>query len=166
MTPVVAIVGRPNVGKSTLFNRMVGERVALVDDRPGVTRDRHYGEAVWNGRNIVLIDTGGFEPDPNSLEEGDLFHTVRTQAEVSVSEADVGVFVVDRQSGLTPADRMTAEILRKSVGKQDLSRLVLCVNKCDGPRHDEEAVEFWEMGFDARTASPSTPRNIRSLGGH
>lgn len=149
MTPVVAIVGRPNVGKSTLFNRMVGERVALVDDRPGVTRDRHYGEAVWNGRNIVLIDTGGFEPDPNSLEEGDLFHTVRTQAEVAVSEADVVVFVVDQQAGLTPADRMTAEILRKSVGKQDLSRLVLCVNKCDGPRHDEEAVEFWEMGFDA-----------------
>ena len=96
MTPVVAIVGRPNVGKSTLFNRMVGERVALVDDRPGVTRDRHYGEAVWQGRNIVVIDTGGFEPDPNSLEEGDLFHTVRTQAEVAVEEADVVLFVVDR----------------------------------------------------------------------
>jgi GTP-binding protein len=147
MIPVVAIVGRPNVGKSTLFNRLVGQRMALVDDRPGVTRDRLYGEAEWGGRKIALVDTGGFEPDPNSLEEGDLFHTVRTQAEVAVSEADVVLFVVDRQAGLTPADRMTAAILRRALGSEGASRLVLCVNKCDGPKHDDDAAEFWELGM-------------------
>jgi GTP-binding protein len=148
MTPVVAIVGRPNVGKSTLFNRLVGQRVALVDDRPGVTRDRHYGEAFFRERHVVLIDTGGFEPDPKSLEEGDLFHMVRTQAEVAVAEADLVLFVVDRQAGLTPADKMTAEILRRSLGEDRDSRLILCVNKCDGPMHDDDAVEFWELGLE------------------
>ena len=148
MMPVVAIVGRPNVGKSTLFNRLTGARTALVDDRPGVTRDRLYGEAIWRDRQIALIDTGGFEPDPKLLEDGDLFHTVRSQAEVAVSEADIVLFVVDRKAGLTPADRLTAEILRRAMGGDKASRLILCVNKCDGLKHDEESVEFWELGLD------------------
>jgi GTP-binding protein len=122
--------------------------VALVDDRPGVTRDRHYGEAEWGKRRVILIDTGGFEPDPSALEDGDLFHTVRTQAEIAVSEADLVVFVVDRKAGITPADRMTAEVLRKALGGKKLDRVILCVNKCDGPLHDDDAVDFWELGLE------------------
>ncbi len=147
MAPVIAIVGRPNVGKSTLFNRMIGARKALVDDRPGVTRDRIFGTATWLDRDFHLIDTGGFEPDLAQLEEGDMFRSVRRQAETAVEGAELVLFVVDREAGITPADRLTAEILRRNLGK-DEDRLVLVVNKCDGPRHDDEAVEFYELGFD------------------
>ncbi len=147
MAPVIAIVGRPNVGKSTLFNRLVGSRRALVDDRPGVTRDRIFGTATWMDREYTIIDTGGFEPDLGQLEEGDMFRSVRRQAELAVEAADVVLFVVDRQSGITPADKLTVEILRKNLGDRE-NRLLLVVNKCDGPSHDEEAVEFYELGLD------------------
>ena len=148
MLPVVAIIGRPNVGKSTLFNRLTRTRDALVDDRPGVTRDRLYGTAVYGDREIVLVDTGGFEPDPSALPEGALFLAVRKQAEVAIREADVILFVVDRQVGMTEPDRLTAEILRGTLGGAlGERRILLVVNKCDGPRHDDEAHEFWGLGF-------------------
>ena len=147
MLPVVAIVGRPNVGKSTLFNRLVGERKALVDDRPGVTRDRNYGTATSGEREVFVIDTGGLEPEPVD----DLFDAIRLQVEAAISEADVVLFVVDRQTGLTPADKVAADLMRRLVappGSDAPSRLLLVVNKCDGPRHEDDAVEFWQLGFD------------------
>jgi GTP-binding protein len=168
MTPVIAIVGRPNVGKSTLFNRLIGKRQALVDDRPGVTRDRHYGTTEFEGREFVLVDTGGFEPDLALLEAGDMFRTVRLQAEAAVEEADVILFVVDRIAGLTPADRLTADILRKRLGDADSeSRLLLVINKCDGAGHDVEASEFWELGFpEMHCMSAEHGRNTYELWDH
>jgi GTP-binding protein len=142
--PVLAIVGRPNVGKSTLFNRLVGARQALVDDRPGVTRDRHYGIATIRNREIIAIDTGGFEPEP----EDDLFTKVRRQAEAAIEEADVVLFVVDRQAGRTPADDQTAVILRRATAdaaEMD-KKLILVVNKCDSDSHEEDAADFWALG--------------------
>jgi GTPase len=147
MLPVIAIVGRPNVGKSTLFNRLTGSRGAIVDDRPGATRDRLYGTATWQNREFMVVDTGGFEPDPSALVVGDMFLAVRRQAEIAIAEANVILFVVDRKSGLTPADKLTARILRKNLGDEAKTRLIVVVNKCDGPTHDEEAVEFWELGL-------------------
>lgn len=150
MSPVIAIVGRPNVGKSTLFNRLVGSRQALVDDRPGVTRDRNYGVSHALGRPVVIVDTGGFEPEPDD----DLFVVVRAQAEAAIDEADVILFVVDRQAGLTPADKLAADILRKRAGQrmgpggEARGRILLVVNKCDSPKHDDDAAEFWSLGLD------------------
>jgi len=165
MVPVIAIVGRPNVGKSTLFNRLTGTRDALVDDRPGVTRDRHYGEATWYDREFVVIDTGGFEPDPSSLPDGDLFLAVRRQAELAIEEADVVLFVVDRQMGVTPADKMTADILRRAMPpKEGKERVLLIVNKCDGDRHDVESWEFSELGVQPMMCvSAEHGRNIYDL---
>lgn len=140
MEPVIAIVGRPNVGKSTLFNRLVGSRQALVHDRPGVTRDRHYGTTEINGRTVTLVDTGGFEPVPSD----DLFAKIRQQAIAAIEEAHIILFVVDRQTGMTPADELAADIMRK-MNAED--RLLLVVNKCDGPRHEEDAVEFYQLGL-------------------
>ncbi len=139
MLPVVAIVGRPNVGKSTLFNRLVGEKRALVHDRPGVTRDRNYGIAQWLEHEYMLVDTGGFEPNPSS----ELFAAMRRQSETAIGEADVVVFLVDGQSGVTPADKATAAIIRAS-GKP----VVVAVNKCDDAMHDDNAADFWSLGFD------------------
>lgn len=139
MLPVVAIVGRPNVGKSTLFNRIVGERRALVHDQPGVTRDRNYGTATWAERDFLLIDTGGFEPDP----EDALYAAMRRQSEAAMREADVIVVLVDRQAGITPADVETANLIRTAK-----KPVILAVNKCDTPTHDDEAHEFWALGFD------------------
>ncbi|MCB9778060.1 MAG: ribosome biogenesis GTPase Der [Alphaproteobacteria bacterium] len=159
MPPVLAIVGRPNVGKSTLFNRLLGQRQALVDDRPGVTRDRNYGVMKDREREIVLIDTGGFEPEPDD----DLFENVRLQAEAAIDEADVILFVVDRQAGLTPADKLAADILRKRAGAK-ADRVLLVVNKCDGPGHDTEAAEFWSLGFDdMSTISAEHGRGVYEL---
>ena len=106
--PVVAIVGRPNVGKSTLFNRIVGERTAIVEDRALTTRDRLYGDADWNGRRFLLVDTGGLEKSPGDAIEA----KVQDQARLAISEADVIVFVVDAAAGITPADLEAAELLR------------------------------------------------------
>ncbi len=139
MLPVVAIVGRPNVGKSTLFNRLTGTRKALVHDRPGVTRDRNYEEAAWQNRTYLLVDTGGFEPEPGD----ELYAAMRRQSEIAVSEADVVILLVDRQAGVTPPDRQTADLIRKS-GKP----VVVAVNKCDVGTHDDDANEFWELGFN------------------
>lgn len=141
--PVVAIVGRPNVGKSTLFNRLTGTRKALVLDRPGVTRDRNYEVAEWNDRSYMLIDTGGFEPEPGDA----LFAAMRRQSELAVREADVVVLLVDRQAGITPPDLQTADLIRES-GKP----IIVAVNKCDTPTHDDEAAEFWELGFEELVA--------------
>ncbi|MCL6442696.1 MAG: ribosome biogenesis GTPase Der [Alicyclobacillus sp.] len=136
--PVVAIVGRANVGKSTLFNRIVGERVAIVEDHPGVTRDRLYAKAEWNGHRFHLIDTGGIE-----LGQADeMVNLIRIQAELAIDEADVIIFLVDGQQGITGADRDVAELLRRS-GKP----VLLAVNKLDHPQHLSEAYEFYELGF-------------------
>jgi GTP-binding protein len=158
--PVVAIVGRPNVGKSTLFNRLTGTRKALVHDRPGVTRDRNYEPAAWEDRSYLLVDTGGLEPDAKAGEptktatrphlggglavtpSDPLFAAMRAQSRAAVEEADVVVLLVDRQAGVAPADQQVAELLRSS-GKP----VVVAVNKCDAPGHDDEAHEFWELGF-------------------
>ena len=143
MSGVVAIVGRPNVGKSTLFNRLIGERKSIVNDRPGVTRDRIYGTGFINGREIHYIDTGGFEPRP----EHKIFDQIRVQAEVAIAEADVLLFVVDRVSGITATDERTASILRKMLPSSDENKLIIVVNKCDLPQHEQDAVEFWSLGF-------------------
>ena len=136
--PVVAVVGRPNVGKSTLFNRLVGFRKAVVHDRPGVTRDRLYEEAELVGRRVLLIDTGGIEPDTDS----DLLASMRRQTVVAVEEADVIVLVVDGRAGMTPADLDVADMLRRSS-----KPLVVAVNKIDGPSHEALAAEFWALGL-------------------
>lgn len=138
--PVVAIVGRPNVGKSTLFNRLVGKRVAIVEDVPGVTRDRNYHEVDHDGRTILLVDTGGFEPDnPDRLMQ-----QVRDQARLAIDEADAVIFVVDGVEGPTAVDQEIADLLRRS-GKP----VFLAVNKIDSPRRKVEGTwpEFHAMGF-------------------
>ena len=137
--PVVAIVGRPNVGKSTLFNRLVGFRKAAVDDRPGVTRDRLYEEAEHLERRFLVIDTGGLEPTPDT----DLLVAMRGQTLVAVEEADVILFLVDGRQGVTPPDREVADLLRRSE-----KPVVVAVNKLDGPQHDPLLADFWELGVE------------------
>jgi GTPase len=119
MKPIVALVGRPNVGKSTLFNRLAGERLAIVDDTPGTTRDRLFGESLWNGRTFNIVDTGGIDPThggktPLSIGSADFIGDIRKQAQVAINEADVVLFITDGQSGVTAPDREVAEILRRS----------------------------------------------------
>lgn len=138
--PVVAIVGRPNVGKSTLFNKLAGSRVSIVEDIPGVTRDRIYFEVEWNGRAILLLDTGGIEP----RSDDPILKQMKTQAEVAVETADVIVFMVDVNVGLTAADRDIATMLKKS-GKP----VIPVVNKVDSIGElPMEYYEFYELGFD------------------
>ena len=120
--PIVAIVGRPNVGKSTFFNKLTGKRMAIVEDTPGVTRDRIYGECEWNGRGFALVDTGGIEPGTNN----EMLKFMRRQAEIGIELADAIIMVVDVHSGVTAADQDVATMLRKS-GKP----IALAVNKCD-----------------------------------
>ena len=132
--PVVAVVGRPNVGKSTLFNKLIGQRLSIVDDTPGVTRDRIYGEAEWTGRKFMLIDTGGIEPKTDDI----ILKSMRAQAQLAVEMANVIIFVVDLKSGVTAADSDIAALLQKS-GKP----IVLCVNKCD--KIGEPPLEFYEF---------------------
>ena len=139
MKPVVAIVGRPNVGKSTLFNRIVGQKRAIVLDTPGVTRDRNYGDASWSGVDFSLVDTGGLEPEG---VEG-VVSSVRAQAMMAIGEADVVVAVVDGQDGLTPPDEEVVRLLRQS-GRN----VVYVVNKVDGPGHEGLAAEFYALGVD------------------
>jgi GTP-binding protein len=137
--PVVALVGRPNVGKSTLFNRILGSRRAIVEDRARTTRDRLYGSADWNGRRFVVVDTGGLEIDPNDpIEE-----RVQEQARLAINEADVIVLVVDAASGPTPADLEAAALLRRAK-----SPILVAVNKADNEKRDLEAAEFHVLGWE------------------
>jgi GTPase len=136
--PVVAVVGRPNVGKSTLFNRVIGRRVAIVDDRPGVTRDRNFARADWTGRAFSIVDTGGV------LEASDqpIDRLVRTQALAAVDQADVILFVVDGKEGIHPLDEMIGQLLRRS-GKP----VLLVVNKLDNLPREESHHDFWSLGM-------------------
>jgi GTP-binding protein len=135
---LVAIVGRPNVGKSTLFNRIVGGRDAIVDDMPGVTRDRHYAETEWGGKQFVLIDTGGYIPDSSDEIEA----AVKEQAGIAIEEADIVLFVVDGKGGRMPADDEIAQVLRKT-GK----KVMLVVNKIDNEKKVTNAAEFYQLGL-------------------
>ncbi|WP_418964878.1 ribosome biogenesis GTPase Der [Cetobacterium sp.] len=140
MKPIVAIVGRPNVGKSTLFNKLVGDRVAIVDDQPGVTRDRLYRETEWAGKEFVLVDTGGLEPRNNDF----MMTKIKQQAEVAMNEADVILFVVDGKNGLNPLDEEIAYLLRKKH-----KPVILCVNKIDNFQAQQDDVyDFWGLGFE------------------
>ncbi|NLY46508.1 MAG: ribosome biogenesis GTPase Der [Tissierella sp.] len=135
---IVCIVGRPNVGKSTLFNRIVGERISITEDKPGVTRDRIYAEAEWLNNYFTLIDTGGLEPD----NEDTIMTNIRKQADIAIDTADVILFVVDGLEGLTSTDREVANILRRS-GKD----VILVCNKIDTPKTPDQIYEFYELGL-------------------
>jgi GTP-binding protein len=137
--PVVAIVGRPNVGKSTLFNRIIGRNFAIVEDLPGVTRDRNYAEAEWDGKRFLLIDTGGFETETEDL----MYLKMREQTTVAVEEADIIIFLMDGQQGLLPSDIEVSHRLRAS-GKP----VIYAVNKVDGARHEEFITDFYRLGID------------------
>ncbi len=138
MKPIVAIVGRPNVGKSTLFNRLVGERVSIVEDTPGVTRDRIYAESEWLGRKFILIDTGGIEPKSDDI----ILKQMKTQAELAIETADVIMFVVDVKQGIVDADFEVATMLRKSS-----KPIVLVVNKVDNMMDKSAIYEFYNLGL-------------------
>ena len=149
--PIIAIVGRPNVGKSTLFNKIIGERRSIVEDTPGVTRDRIYGEGEWCGRKFILIDTGGIEPKTDNL----ILQKMREQAQIAIDTADVIIFMCDISAGLVADDRDIAVMLKKS-GKP----VVLCINKADKTGSvDPVFYEFYELGFD------SDPIAVSSLHG-
>jgi len=138
--PIIAIVGRPNVGKSTLFNKLIGERRSIVEDTPGVTRDRIYGEAEWRGKRMIVIDTGGIEPKSDNV----ILKQMRLQAQIAIDTADVIVFMCDVRTGLTADDRDIAVMLKKS-GKP----IIPCINKCDSIGEPPlEFYEFYELGFD------------------
>jgi len=153
--PVVAIVGRPNVGKSTLFNRLVGARLAIVENMPGTTRDRVYGTSDWNGRSFTLVDTGGLELEPGThIEE-----RVQDQARVAVEEADLILFVVDAHAGLAPLDHEVADRLRRAEAP-----VILVVNKGDNPQREADAAEFYALGFGSFiTVSAQHGRNTGDL---
>ena len=138
MNSIVAIVGRPNVGKSTLFNRMVKRRDAIVDAVSGVTRDRHYGKSDWNGKEFSLIDTGGYEVGSDDIFEEE----IRKQVQLAIEEADIIIFVVDVESGVTPTDTVIADLLRK-VKKP----IFLTVNKVDNAMRVNDALEFYSLGL-------------------
>ena len=156
MKPVVALVGRPNVGKSTLFNRLAGERLAIVDDTPGTTRDRLFGEAEWNGRTFSIVDTGGIDPahggkTPLSVGSVDFIEDIRRQAQTAIQEADAVLFINDGETGVTEPDREVAKILRRSQKKLPDGTfwppIFLVVNKCESQERRDSAGEFYELGL-------------------
>ena len=136
--PIVAVVGRPNVGKSTFFNKVVGRRVSIVEDTPGVTRDRIYAEAEWRNRHFALIDTGGIETDTKDV----ILSQMREQAQIAMDTANVIIFMVDGKEGLTSADREVAAMLMRTGEK-----VVLVVNKMDSPKMMDEIYDFYELGL-------------------
>ncbi|GKS11839.1 GTPase Der [Paenibacillus chitinolyticus] len=136
--PILAIVGRPNVGKSTIFNRIIGDRLAIVEDKPGVTRDRLYGIGEWLDREFSVIDTGGIEVEG----EDQIMKSVRVQAELAIEEADVIIFMVDAKAGVTSADQEVAQLLFRS-----RKPVVLAVNKVDNIQRQDEIYEFYSLGF-------------------
>jgi GTP-binding protein len=153
--PVVALVGRPNVGKSTLFNRLVGKRTAIIEDLPGTTRDRLYGESDWNGIGFVVIDTGGLETqstaeyrsqipgaEPLAQDSARFVDEIQNQAQLAIEEADVIIFVVDGKDGLTAADQELAEVLRQTV-----KPIFVAVNKAESQERQLNAAEFWALGL-------------------
>ncbi len=142
--PIVAIVGRPNVGKSTFFNRLIGERRAIIEDMPGTTRDRLYGDSFWNGREFTVVDTAGLlfvDEDPD-LPDGEMHRRTRDQARLAIEEADAIIFVVDGREGLTTADAEVADILRPMA-----KHVALAVNKCDSIERQLDAVEFYALNL-------------------
>ncbi|MHC4487492.1 MAG: GTPase, partial [Planctomycetota bacterium] len=136
--PVVALVGRPNVGKSTLFNRIIGRNLAVVHDRPGVTRDRVYGDAEWEDKSFVVVDTGGLDLSPDD----DLIARVKTQVDIALSEADAIVVIVDVAEGMTPWDAEIADALRGSK-----KPIYVAANKADNSKRADDAVEFYQLGL-------------------
>ncbi len=136
---IVAIVGRPNVGKSTLFNRLIGERQAIVDNTSGVTRDRHYGTSFWNGKTFTIIDTGGFVQNSDDVFES----AIRSQVEIAIEEAAVLIFMVDVTTGITDLDEQIAQMLRRSN-----KEVLVAVNKAENPQRLLDANEFWSLGFE------------------
>lgn len=149
MSHILAIVGRPNVGKSTLFNRILGARDAIVHDDPGVTRDRHYGTADWSGKTFTVIDTGGYVPRSDDLFE----RAIREQAKIAIDEASAIVFLVDGLAGVTPIDEEIASILRKAKKK-----IYLVVNKIDNERRESDTSQFFKLGL-------GEPISMSALGG-
>src|SRR5512142_4920 len=137
--PLVAIVGRPNVGKSTLFNRIIGRNLAIVEDMPGVTRDRNYADAEWDERPFLLVDTGGFEPET----EDPMYLKMREQTTLAVEEADIIIFLMDGREGLLPADIEVSQRLRAS-GKP----VLYAVNKVDGEKQEDMLPDFYRLGID------------------
>src|SRR3990170_46431 len=154
--PIVALVGRPNVGKSTLFNRLVGERLAIVDETPGTTRDRLFGEAEWNGRAFHVVDTGGIDPThggrtPLSIGSADFINEIRTQAKVAIDEADAVLFVTDGDTGVTASDLEVADILRRSQRKLEDGTfrppILVVVNKAESKERRDAAPQFYELAL-------------------
>ncbi len=139
MKPFIAIIGRPNVGKSTLFNRLAGRSKAIVIDEPGATRDRNYADCAWNDRPFTLIDTGGFEP----ASEVEILVQMREQTKLAIEEADIILFMMDGRDGLTPADQEIARMLR-----MEKKTVFYAVNKVDGPRHEALVAEFYRLGIE------------------
>ena len=144
MKPIVAIVGRPNVGKSTFFNRLIGERKAIVEDLPGTTRDRLYGDTVWNGRIFTVVDTAGllFEEEDDNAPLAEIARRVREQAELAIDEADAIIFMVDTREGLTTADAEVADVLRLTA-----KPVILAANKADNQERALDAVEFYALNL-------------------
>ena len=150
--PVVAVVGRPNVGKSTLFNKLIGQRLSIVEDTPGVTRDRIFAECEWRDRTFMLADTGGIEPKTDDI----ILAQMRTQAQLAIDQADVIILVTDLRSGVTANDQAVASMLQKS-GKP----VVLCVNKCDTP--GEPPAEFYEF-YNLGLGEPIGVSSVHGMG--
>jgi GTPase len=153
--PVVALVGRPNVGKSTFFNRLVGERLAIVDDTPGTTRDRVLADADWNGVTFAVIDTGGLDPThggktPLSIGSADFIDEIRVQAQIAIEDADVVVLMTDGETGVTAADKEVADLLRRAQKKVDGKHyppILVVVNKCESAARRAQVAEFYELGL-------------------
>ncbi len=153
--PIVAIVGRPNVGKSTLFNKLAGKRISIVQDTPGVTRDRIYAEAEWLNYKFTMIDTGGIEPESSDI----IIKQMRRQAQIAIEMADVILFIVDGKEGLTASDIEVAQMLRKSK-----KRIVLAVNKIDNLKDENNSYEFYNLGIgDPVTISAAQGKGLGDL---
>lgn len=153
--PIVAVVGRPNVGKSTLFNKLCGQRLAIVEDTPGITRDRIFANCEWNGHEFLLVDTGGIEP---KATEGILAH-MREQAQIAIDTADCIIMVTDVRNGLTAADEDVAHMLRRSH-----KPIILAVNKCDKVGEAPmELYEFYNLGFDEVMPISSVHVTVRAI---
>lgn len=151
--PIVAVVGRPNVGKSTFFNKILGKRISIVEDTPGVTRDRIYGEGEWRNRPFIMIDTGGIEPDSDDI----ILASMRAQAEIAIETADIILFMVDGKEGLTSSDREVASMLRKR-GRE----VILVVNKIDGAELPANFYDFYELALG--DPIPISSANMLGLG--